>query len=142
MTNALTRTLRALGIKRRAIAAPDETASDYATKAALRAMDRIRYARHELAVIQVMDEAEQTAGAAEATFGRLVEAPAAVFHKMNEEHGYVDVTQTGRSFALGERLHIIPNHICVAVNLHERVYGIRHGELEEVWDVAGRGKLQ
>jgi len=29
---------------------------------ALRAMDRIRYGRHELAVIQVMDEAEQTAG--------------------------------------------------------------------------------
>jgi len=31
---------------------------------AIRAMDRIRYGRHELAVIQVMDEAEQTAGAA------------------------------------------------------------------------------
>ncbi len=31
---------------------------------ALRAMDRIRYGRHELAVIQVMDEAEQTAGIA------------------------------------------------------------------------------
>ena len=30
---------------------------------ALRAMDRIRHGRHELAVIQVMDEAEQTAGA-------------------------------------------------------------------------------
>jgi len=29
---------------------------------ALRALDRIRYSRHELAVIQVMDEAEQTAG--------------------------------------------------------------------------------
>ena len=35
-----------------------------------------------------------------------------------------------------------PNHICVAVNLHERVYGIRNGEVEEVWEVAGRGKLQ
>jgi len=31
---------------------------------AIRAMDRIRHGRHELAVIQVMDEAEQTAGAA------------------------------------------------------------------------------
>ena len=31
---------------------------------ALRAMDRIRHGRHELAVIQVMDEAEQTAGSA------------------------------------------------------------------------------
>ena len=28
---------------------------------------------------------------AESTFGHVVEAPDAVFHKMNEEHGYVDV---------------------------------------------------
>jgi hypothetical protein len=28
------------------------------------------------------------------------------------------------------------------VNLHERIYGIRKGEVEETWEVAGRGKLQ
>ncbi|HVN06525.1 MAG TPA: alanine racemase [Bryobacteraceae bacterium] len=85
---------------------------------------------------------DRAAGPAEATFGRVVEAPDAVFHKMNEEHGYIDVRQCGRKFEIGERLRIIPNHICVAVNLHERVYGIRGGEVEEVWEVAGRGKLQ
>jgi D-serine deaminase-like pyridoxal phosphate-dependent protein len=61
---------------------------------------------------------------------------------MNEEHGYVDVTHSERGFEIGERLRIIPNHICVAVNLHERVYGVRKGEVEEVWEVEGRGKLQ
>ncbi|MGA3039367.1 MAG: alanine racemase [Bryobacteraceae bacterium] len=85
---------------------------------------------------------DRLTGAAEASFGHVVEAPEAVFHKMNEEHGYVDITRCGRKFEIGERLRIIPNHICVAVNLHERVYGIRNGELEEVWEVAGRGKLQ
>jgi D-serine deaminase-like pyridoxal phosphate-dependent protein len=83
-----------------------------------------------------------TGSGAESTFGYVVEAPAAVFHKMNEEHGYVDVRQCGRRFEIGERLQIVPNHICVAVNLHERVYGIRNGEVEETWEVAGRGKLQ
>jgi D-serine deaminase-like pyridoxal phosphate-dependent protein len=83
-----------------------------------------------------------TGSGAESTFGHVVEAPEAVFHKMNEEHGYVDVRQCGRKFEIGERLRIIPNHICVAVNLHERVFGIRNGEVEEVWEVAGRGKLQ
>jgi D-serine deaminase-like pyridoxal phosphate-dependent protein len=83
-----------------------------------------------------------TGSGLESTFGHVVEAPEAVFHKMNEEHGYVDVRQCGRKFEIGERLHIIPNHICVAVNLHERVYGIRNEEVEEVWEVAGRGKLQ
>jgi len=80
--------------------------------------------------------------ATEATFGHIVEAPAAQFHKMNEEHGYVDVTRAGRKFDIGERLHVIPNHICVAVNLHERIYGIRNEEVEEIWEVPGRGKLQ
>ena len=85
---------------------------------------------------------DRLTGSTESTFGHVVEAPEAVFHKMNEEHGYVDVRRCGRKFEIGERLRIIPNHICVAVNLHERVYGIRNGEVEEVWEVAGRGKLQ
>jgi len=61
---------------------------------------------------------------------------------MNEEHGYIDVTRARRDFAIGDRLHIIPNHICVAVNLHETVYGIRGDQVEESWKVEGRGKLQ
>jgi len=85
---------------------------------------------------------DRLAGSAESTFGHVLEAPEAVFHKMNEEHGYIDVRQSGQTFEIGERLRIIPNHICVAVNLHERVYGIRNGKVEEVWEVAGRGKLQ
>jgi hypothetical protein len=28
------------------------------------------------------------------------------------------------------------------VNLHDRLYGIRNGLVERVWEVAGRGKVQ
>ena len=85
---------------------------------------------------------DRLANPAEATFGHLVEAPGARFHKMNEEHGYVDITHAEREFSIGDRVHIIPNHICVAVNLHEKMYGIRGDQVEEVWRVEGRGKLQ
>jgi D-serine deaminase-like pyridoxal phosphate-dependent protein len=78
----------------------------------------------------------------EVTFGHVVEAPGASFHKMNEEHGFVDISHAERSFAIGDRVHIIPNHICVAVNLHEQMYGIRGDQVEEVWKVEARGKLQ
>lgn len=79
----------------------------------------------------------------EATFGLLREAPGAVFHKMNEEHGYIDLRRAERTdFQVGERVHIIPNHICVAMNLHEQVYGVRKGEVEQIWKVEARGKLQ
>ena len=79
---------------------------------------------------------------AEVTFGHLVEAPGARFHKMNEEHGYIDLTQAGAPFHPGDRVRVIPNHICVAVNLHEQVYGVRGDVVQEVWRVDARGKLQ
>ncbi len=47
-----------------------------------------------------------------------------------------------RRFHIGERLRIIPNHVCVAMNLHEQVYGIRGDQVEQVFRVEGRGKLQ
>jgi D-serine deaminase-like pyridoxal phosphate-dependent protein len=76
------------------------------------------------------------------TFGQVVEAPGARFHKMNEEHGFVDLSKAEREFSVGDRVHVIPNHICVAVNLHEKVYGVRGDRVEQVWTVDGRGKLQ
>ena len=79
---------------------------------------------------------------AEVSFGHVVEAPDAVFTKMNEEHGFVDMRRAGREFNVGDRVRIIPNHICVAMNLHECVYGIRGDAVEQVWRVEGRGKLQ
>lgn len=81
-------------------------------------------------------------GSQEVTFGRVAEAPGCVFHRMNEEHGYIDVCNSEVSFSVGDRVHIIPNHICAAVNLHEHLYGLRGDRVEQVWDVAGRGKLQ
>jgi D-serine deaminase-like pyridoxal phosphate-dependent protein len=78
----------------------------------------------------------------EVSFGHIVEAPDAVFTKMNEEHGYVDVRRVEREFSVGERVRVIPNHVCVAMNLHECVYGVRGDTVEQTWRVEGRGKLQ
>ncbi len=85
---------------------------------------------------------DRPSAAADVTFGHVVEAPAARFVKMNEEHGFVDVRACDRVPEVGERLRVIPNHICVAMNLHEQVYGIRGESVEQVWKVEGRGKLQ
>ncbi|MCL6506275.1 MAG: alanine racemase, partial [Bryobacteraceae bacterium] len=80
--------------------------------------------------------------AGEDGFGRILEAPEAVFWNMNEEHGYINATGCRQDFRVGDRLRVIPNHVCVAVNLHERVYGVRGDLVEEIWTVEGRGKLQ
>ncbi len=79
---------------------------------------------------------------AEPGFGIIQEAPDAYFEKMNEEHGFVDTLKSKKRWQVGERVRVIPNHICVAMNLQERVYGIRGEEVEEIWEVEARGKLQ
>lgn len=86
---------------------------------------------------------DRNSGAGDPTFGLVREAAGALFHKMNEEHGYIDLHRAERQdFTIGDRVRILPNHICVAMNLHEQVYGVRGEEVVEVWKVAARGKLQ
>ena len=82
-------------------------------------------------------------GSDEATFGRVLEMPGSRFHKMNEEHGMIDTGQyDGPPVRIGQRLRIVPNHVCVTVNMHERAHGIRGKAVEQSWVVEGRGKLQ
>ncbi len=73
-------------------------------------------------------------------FGGILDAPDALFEKMNEEHGYVK--HAGHTRKVGDRVRVLPNHICVAVNLQERIYGVRGDQVVETWTVDGRGKLQ
>jgi D-serine deaminase-like pyridoxal phosphate-dependent protein len=75
-------------------------------------------------------------------FGAVVGHPDVVFTKMNEEHGFLDLTKSDWRPKVGERVRIIPNHICVAVNLHPIVYGLDGEKVADSWTVEGRGKLQ
>ena len=76
------------------------------------------------------------------SYGHVLDAPQAVITKLSEEHGFVNIRDTGRPFQVGETLRVIPNHICPAVNLQDRVYGIRGDQIEAILEVAARGKLQ
>lgn len=81
-------------------------------------------------------------GGSEVTFGHIIEAPDARFIKMNEEHGYIRIEGCGRQFAVGDKLRVIPNHICVVMNLHDRVFGVRGDDVVTVWQVDARGKVR
>lgn len=76
-------------------------------------------------------------------FGRVQDAPDIHFERMSEEHGVLDLRKhTGPAIRVGDRLRIVPNHVCVAVNMHERVIGIQGERVATSWPVAARGKLQ
>lgn len=75
-----------------------------------------------------------------AGYGLLLDYPDAVIERLNEEHGVIDLSASARKPALGERLRILPNHVCVVSNLHDAVVATRDGNVVESWVVAARGR--
>jgi D-serine deaminase-like pyridoxal phosphate-dependent protein len=73
-------------------------------------------------------------------YGHVVEYPYAKVVRVSEEHGEIDVSDCEERPAVGERLKIIPNHICPAVNLQDHVWIGEEGTYERV-RVDARGRL-
>jgi D-serine deaminase-like pyridoxal phosphate-dependent protein len=61
---------------------------------------------------------------------------------LSEEHGRLDVSECNVNLKPGDKIEMIPNHCCTTINLHDRLYGIRNGRLETIWDIAGRGRVR
>lgn len=75
-------------------------------------------------------------------FGMVKTDPDADVERLSEEHGNLNISRSTRAYRVGERLEIIPNHVCSTVNMHNQIYGVRGERVESVWEVAGRGKVQ
>jgi D-serine deaminase-like pyridoxal phosphate-dependent protein len=61
---------------------------------------------------------------------------------LHEEHGLVDLLPDSPRICMGDRIELLPSHVCTTVNLHDYFYAVRKGVLEAVWPIAGRGKSQ
>ena len=77
----------------------------------------------------------------ESGHGFVVQYPNARITRLSEEHGELDVTTCDRVPTIGERVQVIPNHICPCVNLQDSAF-IRtaEGELRSI-KIDARGKL-
>jgi D-serine deaminase-like pyridoxal phosphate-dependent protein len=73
--------------------------------------------------------------------GFIVEFPQAKITKLSEEHAQVDVAACDRPPKVGDRVNVIPNHICPCVNLQDVVYWQEPGERPEPMSVDARGKV-
>lgn len=74
-------------------------------------------------------------------YGLILEYPDAQISNLSEEHGWVDLSSSGRKPEIGERVTILVNHCCVVNNMFNQIVGVRQGEVEVVWPVAARGLL-
>ncbi len=72
-------------------------------------------------------------------YGFLPDYPAAVVASLKEEHGILDLTKCAKRPEIGERVRLIPNHVCVVTNLHNEVHLHRDGEVLATLPVLLRG---
>ncbi|TMW70636.1 alanine racemase [Alteribacter natronophilus] len=62
--------------------------------------------------------------------------------RLSEEHGILDGTGDVSGVSLGEKVRIIPNHACTAVNLYDRYLLVEDDTVVGEWEVDARGRNQ
>jgi D-serine deaminase-like pyridoxal phosphate-dependent protein len=72
--------------------------------------------------------------------GALLDRPEVLVAAVSEEHGVLDLSQTEWRPCVGDRVRVVPNHVCLSVNLQERLWGIDGERITHEWVVEGRGR--
>jgi D-serine deaminase-like pyridoxal phosphate-dependent protein len=74
-------------------------------------------------------------------YGVVLEHPQAKIARFSEEHGFLDLTGCNDRPGVGEVVRIVPNHVCVVVNMVDRLIGTRGEEIVGEIPVAARGRI-
>jgi D-serine deaminase-like pyridoxal phosphate-dependent protein len=82
---------------------------------------------------------EDIRGADAPGFGALLDRPEVFVKALSEEHGLLDISRTDWRPRVGERVRIVPNHVCVSVNLQPRLWLVRGEAIAGSYSVQARG---
>ena len=75
-------------------------------------------------------------------YGLILEHPEAKIARFAEEHGFLDLARSNTRPNVGDVVRIVPNHVCVVVNMMDEVVMVRGDEIIGTLPVAARGKLR
>jgi D-serine deaminase-like pyridoxal phosphate-dependent protein len=73
--------------------------------------------------------------------GYVLDYPDARIHALSEEHGFLDLAACDARPVVGEVVRIVPNHVCVVVNMVDRLIAVRGDTIVGEIAVAARGKI-
>lgn len=74
-------------------------------------------------------------------YGVLLDRPNVVVQNLSEEHGLLDLSRTDWRPRVGDRVRIVPNHVCVSVNLQDRLLALRPDGVLDPIPLEARGRL-
>ncbi|MGY3697864.1 D-serine deaminase-like pyridoxal phosphate-dependent protein [Bradyrhizobium sp. USDA 3240] len=74
--------------------------------------------------------------------GLILEHPEAKIARFAEEHGFLDLARSNTRPNVGDVLRVVPNHVCVVVNMMDEVVMVRGDEIIGALPVTARGKLR
>lgn len=75
-------------------------------------------------------------------YGLILDHPEAKIARFAEEHGFLDLSACNERPKVGDVVRIVPNHVCVVVNMVDEVVMVRGEEIVGILPVAARGKLR
>ncbi len=75
-------------------------------------------------------------------YGLVKGMPHVALVRAYEEHGVLKVDPSEGKLKVGDKLEIIPNHVCPVVNLFDELVGMRNDIVTVKWSVTARGKVR
>jgi D-serine deaminase-like pyridoxal phosphate-dependent protein len=75
------------------------------------------------------------------TYGAVAGHPGAQVIRLSEEHGLLEFP-AHTDIRIGDRVAIVPNHICPVINLADSVSVVADGAIAERWEVSARGRVK
>lgn len=73
--------------------------------------------------------------------GLILEHPDARIGALAEEHGFLDLSRCEQRPNVGDVVRIVPNHVCVVVNMVDRLVAVRGNAIVGEIPVAARGRI-
>lgn len=74
--------------------------------------------------------------------GTLPDYPGVYIHSMYDEHAIIYNAEFREQIQIGDKVRVIPVHICPVCNLYDKLHLFRGDEVIDVIDIACRGALQ
>jgi D-serine deaminase-like pyridoxal phosphate-dependent protein len=65
-------------------------------------------------------------------FGMIKNHPLSNFVRLSEEHGVARIGADDARLRVGDRVQVLPIHICVCVDLQQQAYGVTLGQIAEL----------